>query len=973
MTGGVIAANVGTKGGGVYIAEGGTFNMSGGVISGNQASVRANQAGGGGIYNDHGTLNISGNAYITNNSYSGEYIDKEPVYDGSTLLEAGDKGQGTHGGGGVASCGGTVTMTGGYVTGNYSEEAGGGMYIGYNDNGANFKMRGGIVASNYCEHSEGGGIRISGGTDGLLEATDYNVIHITNNITNTTNDWGGGGIFIQANGLLTVYSSIITDNTARGFGGGVAGCPTGTILVVKTNGTAIYQNSADGSNFSGGTGGKADDRNTLGLNESYNGNKDTEFLNSSDGSSCYQDYYCVHGEGNTSITMVLGEMLGGESASWEGRIDGEAISIPKTGYYVANWLCGLTSHAEDTAIEKALDVASVYISGNTSNIHGGGIMSNGNLVLGDRQQYDSVCPPLVVKGTKTLDTDTTLDLNTIDMTQFKFLLLDKEPTLVNGKWTYDTANVIGSATADSSGSFTLTTEADYEKEGTYTYYLIEETGSDINIIYDTRMYTINVVIVKDTINILGVSYTAYRVNDVTVDGKSAMDDVASDDSGDGDVGIQLLSLDDDVSTQSVSSYTITYDNSDTKWSNVYIYTWDDSNKVYTGEWPGTLMSTTDGKTYTYTLHNMGEKYVIFNNGTHEEGDTEEAAQTGNQYIDDLVSDDARDKAEKYTIYYDNTASQWEEVYIYSWGVSGETTGEWPGAKMTKGENNIYSYELPNRGEKWVIFSDGVGKSDGRQTSDLYIDTILENNSTYVSFSSSGVDSYTLQLGNAFTNKVMAPLNLKLTKMDSRYETDAGFANSVLEGAVFNLYEVSSVAGTDNSSTVYYVKDGNSYAVNTQSVGSGTSGTDGMVEFKYKASDSDIESTIQLKRGTTYYLKETTPPNGYEVAGPWIVEISSDADATATIYKADVSIDADTSIETCTKSADGVGTQFDKSGSSLIVFITKIPDIATAYTLPHTGGNGTLKFAIGGALLITGAGLLLWYRANKRRKEDIAST
>jgi LPXTG-motif cell wall-anchored protein len=971
MTGGVIAANVGTKGGGVYIAEGSTFNMSGGVISGNNASVRANEAGGGGIYNDHGTLNISENAYITNNSYSGEYIDKEQVYDGSTLVTDGDKGRGTHGGGGVASCGGTVTMTGGYVTGNFSNEAGGGMYIGYNGNGADFKMRGGIVASNYCKNSEGGGIRISGGTDGLLEATGSKVVHITNNITDTTNDWGGGGIFIQANGLLTVYSSVITDNSAKGFGGGVAGCPTGTILVVKTKGTAIYKNSADGSNYSGGTGGKADDSNTVGRNSEYAGNIDEEFLDA----RCYQDYYCVHQEGTSAITMALGEMLGGESAAWVGRCDGQAVSIPKTGYQVANWLCGLTSNAEESAIDKALGLASVYITGNTSNIHGGGIMSNGNLVLGDSKQYDSVCPPLVIKGTKTLNEDTTLDLSTIDMTQFKFVLLGEKPTLVNGKWSYSADNVVGSATADANGKFSLTTDKNYTKDGTYVYYLIEDTGSDINIIYDTtHLYTIEVKIVKDTINVLGVTYTAYRVNDVTVDGKSAMGDVASDDSGD-DMEIQLLSLEDETSTQSVSSYTITYDNSETNWSKVYIYTWDDNDKKYTGDWPGTLMTTTDGgKTYTYTLHNVGEKYVIFNNGKHDENDetdTETNQQTENKFIEDIVSDELITKAEKYKIYYDNTASQWEKVYIYTWGVSGTFTGEWPGTEMTDEGNNIFSYELPNRGEKYVIFNDGDGRNNNTQTSDLYIADILENNSTYVSFSASGVDSYTLQLGNAFTNQVMAPLNLKLTKMDSRY-ADKEFENSVLKGAVFNLYEVNSTAGTDENSTVCYTNNGYSYAVNTTAVGTGTSGDDGVVSFTFKNSDSELETTVQLKRGTTYYLKETTSPNGYEVAGPWIVEVGSAYDGKATIYKATSIINTDTGVETITKDTTDTGTDFTRSGDSLITFMTTISDEATAYELPSTGGDGTLKYTMGGAILIMGAGLLLWYRANKRRKEDIAA-
>lgn len=34
-------------------------------------------------------------------------------------------------------------------------------------------------------------------------------------------DWGGGGIFIQKNGRLTILKSLITDNKAGGWSGGI--------------------------------------------------------------------------------------------------------------------------------------------------------------------------------------------------------------------------------------------------------------------------------------------------------------------------------------------------------------------------------------------------------------------------------------------------------------------------------------------------------------------------------------------------------------------------------------------------------------------------------------------------------------------------------------------------------------------------------------------------------------------------------
>ena len=143
-------------------------------------------------------------------------------------------------------------VTGGFITGNYSAEAGGGLYVGhYNSSdiqigGTTFSMTGGIVASNYTENSEGGGIRISGYTQGVIRASEGSKIYITNNRTNSDYDWGGGGIFVQAQGNLNIENSLITQNHAGGFGGGVGACPTGETLLLHEVGAAVYGNTANG-------------------------------------------------------------------------------------------------------------------------------------------------------------------------------------------------------------------------------------------------------------------------------------------------------------------------------------------------------------------------------------------------------------------------------------------------------------------------------------------------------------------------------------------------------------------------------------------------------------------------------------------------------------------------------------------------------------------------------------------------------
>lgn len=112
VSGGVIAGNSAPSGGGVY-AKDSTVNITNGVISGN--STLATGVGfGGGIMAEGGSVTVSG-GYITNNKYANY---------------CGNDGNGDHGGAGLAAKNGThVTISGGQITGNYSEEAGGGVYV----------------------------------------------------------------------------------------------------------------------------------------------------------------------------------------------------------------------------------------------------------------------------------------------------------------------------------------------------------------------------------------------------------------------------------------------------------------------------------------------------------------------------------------------------------------------------------------------------------------------------------------------------------------------------------------------------------------------------------------------------------------------------------------------------------------------------------------------------------------------------
>ena len=76
--------------------------------------------------------------------------------------------------------------------------------------------------------------------------------------------------------------------------------------------------------------------------------------------------------------------------------------------------------------------------------------------------------------------------------------------------------------------------------------------------------------------------------------------------------------------------TIYFDASSKGWSNVNVYTWDDSQKTYTGEWPGSAMTKVSGSIYSYKVP-TGAKYIIFNNGTSQTSDLTIPTDGKNQY------------------------------------------------------------------------------------------------------------------------------------------------------------------------------------------------------------------------------------------------------------------------------------------------------------------------------------------------------
>lgn len=558
IQGGVIAANRGSSGGGIFF-QNGTLNISGGAVTGNW--VNSGHDNGGGIYVKSGTLNLSGEGYVTNN------------YKACDCNDCRNDVNNTHGGGGIALANSSVmNMTGGYVTGNYSGLAGGGIYAGFFGHNVGFTMSGGTIAGNCAELGEGGGLRIAGGTNGVIQAT--NKVYITNNITNSNNDWGGGGIFVQEKGNLSIMNALITGNTAGGFGGGVGACPTGETLIVNQDGAAIYGNTASGTNMSGGGNNKTYDSTLAQTCEVFTRNG-------------YADYFCVRARdgANNPISLVTGLMAGGGAANWKGSCDEQPVTIGKTGYAAAKYLFGLNARPDDTAKSQAVSAAKVIITGNHSNIHGGGIMTNGGLILGDPGgKVVTATPELDIIGTKALLKDGVAQDSGRD---FTFQLRD------------ETGKVLGTATSNAAtGQFTISPDEQYSKAETRTYTLSEVKGDRAGITYDTNVHTIQVTVSEKTVSLLGVTFKSYYVSSVTLDGSESGGSSGSGSGGDSQTGI----------------FKVRYQNTN-NWANVNVYVWDAAEKKIVGDWPGKPMTMDTDGTYYYDLPvtGTGNYNYIFNN------------------------------------------------------------------------------------------------------------------------------------------------------------------------------------------------------------------------------------------------------------------------------------------------------------------------------------------------------------------------
>lgn len=328
-------------GGGAVALFGSTdVTISGGYITGNESEKT-----GGGLYCRESSAVTMDGGYVTNNK--AQNLGSEEAHineDGGGGIRLEDESK--------------LTLNGGYITGNMAG-SGAGICVKGESSNAMLTMNGGYICANRNQvgcgtashQQEGAGISIR--KDGAIVRITSG--YINNNSIAQSEDWGGGGIFCTEGAYLYIDKILATNNHARGFGGGLAGCPTGHVFVLG-GAAAVFDNRADGTQLAGAGSTKHADKDAL---------ADTTFMESG-----YSDFFCALGG------QVQTSMLGGGMENWKGSCDGRYVNAEgmSDGWLTAYFRMGLTANPSDVDKSAAYEAAAaagkaLYINGNESYTH----------------------------------------------------------------------------------------------------------------------------------------------------------------------------------------------------------------------------------------------------------------------------------------------------------------------------------------------------------------------------------------------------------------------------------------------------------------------------------------------------------------------------------------------------------------------------------------------------------------------------
>ena len=193
-----------------------------------------------------------------------------------------------------------------------------------------------------------------------------------------------------------------------------------------------------------------------------------------------------------------------------------------------------------------------------------------------------------------------------------------------------------------------------------------------------------------------------------------------------------------------SQFTAYFDNSNSKWSNVYAYAWESNGEIL-GQWPGTQISV-DSESGYYKVSastTASAPMIIFSNGSGTQtadltwinnGVYTSAGYAGlfGEYQGGNNEGNDDEKTEnKWIFYYNDTNWGNSIVYAYAWDAgNGDKTylGSWPGTTMAKNADDMWEISFTttdNLVTPMVIFNNGQG-GGSNQTADL----VLKNNGIY---------------------------------------------------------------------------------------------------------------------------------------------------------------------------------------------------------------------------------------------------
>ena len=215
-----------SEGGALWNSADGSMNVSESNIAENVASGDASDNGGGGIFNDGGSLRI---------------------FSTDIRLNSADGAAGS--GGGILSVDGAVIVDGTTLGLNEAARAGGGIEIidgSLDIDGSSFVSNGAGTGGVTAAPGNGGGIHVSGMSGTLVDVDDT-----TFRLNTAASE--GGALWNQSGSTMNVGNVVIADNTASGDaadnGGGGIFNNGGTLIVRDTN---LSFNDANGTAGSGG-------------------------------------------------------------------------------------------------------------------------------------------------------------------------------------------------------------------------------------------------------------------------------------------------------------------------------------------------------------------------------------------------------------------------------------------------------------------------------------------------------------------------------------------------------------------------------------------------------------------------------------------------------------------------------------------------------------------------------------------------